>query len=82
MIIKPQDALFCELCFKYSIFCIQKREEGRSPREVGRRKNGQGTYVERFSGIMKPEGIFSQCPTLPLCPSQVPDLEKSPDLNS
>jgi len=48
MIIKPQDALFSELCFKYSIFCIQKKEEGRRKKEEGRRKKGQGTYVERF----------------------------------
>jgi len=48
MIIKPQDALFCELCFKYSIFCIQKKEEARRKKEEGRSKNGQGTYAERF----------------------------------
>jgi hypothetical protein len=60
MIIKPQDALFSELCFQYSIFCLQKKEEARKNQQERSRKNRQGTYAEGFSALLKTFGIKNQ----------------------
>jgi hypothetical protein len=57
MIIKPQDALFSELCFQYSIFCLRKKQEAKKNQAEASQQNRQNTYSERLSGILKAFGI-------------------------
>ncbi|MBE9163001.1 MULTISPECIES: hypothetical protein [Microcoleaceae] len=52
-------------------------EEGRSPREVGRRKKEEWTRYLCRAVLRASEVITEYFPTLPLSPSQLPDLVKS-----
>ncbi len=74
----------------FQILNFLHSEEGRRKKEEGRRKKEEGTRYLCRAVLRASEAIaeyfpglpLSHSPTLPLCPSQVPDLEKSPDKNS
>ena len=79
LIIKPQDALFSELCFQYSIFCLPKASKGRRKKEQGfSRQKEEGTR-HLCRGLLKAliQRQKEDCPAIGFWHSQAPDSVKS-----